>query len=436
MESHSHKNTLVVFLLAITTFFLTPMNIFADSTTHSDDFSIKAKAALAVDVETGKILYEQNSNEILPIASISKLLSFYIIQQKIAEGELNWSDQIVISKEIAELSQDLTLSNVILDEGDIYTVEELFEAAVIVSANAATIALAEQVAGTEKEFVDLMKEQLITFGMKDPFIVNSTGLNNEDINTTPYPGSELTDENKLTAKEVAIIARHLIQDFPETLAITAQSSATFHSKSGGPAIMYSTNWLLPDMPYAKAEVDGLKTGTTILAGPSLVTSAVKEDRRIITVVLNAQNDDESPDARFTETSRLIDYAYEEWSYKNILVENETLPEVSPLPVLYGKTSEVPVIVKENLNLLVPKDWTKTDFNYHSVLKDKQQTVIAPIQKGEALGTFTIEEKNETHYLEPDDFKAAQKKKENLPFYAENEVVEVNFFVKIWRQLFN
>ncbi|MHC5268078.1 serine hydrolase [Enterococcus sp. LJL98] len=425
------KKTTMILLLLLLSFTL-PVQ--ADTT--EETFSIQAKAALAVDVATGTILYEQNSNARLPMASITKLLSFYVIQDHIATGEFSWSDSITISKEISDLSYNLALSNVLLETGDTYTIEELFETAVLQSANAATVAIAETIAGTEKDFVDLMKQQLSTWGITDSKIVNSTGLNNEDIQTAHYPGSSPTDENELSARDIAIVARHLIVDFPETLAFTKKASATFHSKSGGPAVMYSTNWLLPGMPYEKASVDGLKTGTTDLAGPSFVGSAIQNNQRIITVILNAEADEEHPDARFTETSRLIDYAYENWQSQSLLTAGEPLPSKSTVPVVDGKEKNVPIVSKDSLNVLLPTKTTLEDFDVQLTLEEKNQKSKAPISKGQELGAYTLIPKEPLLYLETSDEAQAKEQLTALPFYAEKDVEKTNIFVRIWRKLFD
>lgn len=419
---------LFILLLTGTSLFISPLAVFSETVTKNEGFSINAKSALAVDVETGKILYEQNSDEVLPVASITKLLSFYVIQQKIADGEISWTDTITISPDVAALSQNLELSNVRLHAGDTYTVEELFETAVILSANASTVALAAFVAGTEADFVDLMKEQLQIWGITDFKLVNSTGLNNEDLTTPLYPSSGPTDENEFNAKDLAIITRHLIQSFPKTLEYTQKASATFESKSDGPAIMYSTNWLLPGMPYEKPGVDGLKTGTTILAGASFVGTSEQEGQRIITVILNA----ETSEIRFMETSRLMDYAYENWTYQTIVAAGEEVPVVSPMPVLDGKEKTVPVIVKEVVTALVPHASKQSNFEFFLTFDDKKKATTAPITTKKALGQVKVSIKDETlGYLEKTDLES-----DSTPFYAANEVQRANLFVRLWRQLFN
>jgi len=183
----------------------------------AEDLDIRAKAAISVDADTGKIFYEQNSDKAMGIASTTKLISLYLVEDAIQNGELSWEDEVPISDDVAELSENLDLSNVPLSQDEHYTVRDLFEAAVIESANAATIALAEEVAGSEEKFVQQMRQQVEDWGIVDAKIVNSTGLSNEFLGDNIYPGTSKKDENELSARDLAIVARNLLQDFPDIL---------------------------------------------------------------------------------------------------------------------------------------------------------------------------------------------------------------------------
>lgn len=169
MNQKKNKYSFINLFLSLILFFSLTIPALADSDT-SEDFSVEAKAALAFDFETGKIFYEKNGETELEIASLTKLISFYVVQTKIKNGELAWDDSVIISKDVATLSTLPELSNIPLIEGKSYSVKELFDAAVIVSANAATVALAEKIAGTEFAFVDLMKAQLIDWGIEKPLL--------------------------------------------------------------------------------------------------------------------------------------------------------------------------------------------------------------------------------------------------------------------------
>lgn len=400
MNQKKRNCSFINLFLSLVLFFSLTIPALADSQT-SEDFSVEAKAALALDFETGKIFYEKNSETELEIASLTKLISFYVIQTKIKNGELAWEDPVVISKNAATLSTLPELSNIPLVEGKSYSVKELFDAAVIVSANAATVALAEKIAGTEFAFVDLMKAQLIDWGIEDPFIVNASGLNNEDLPGEVYPGSTKTSENKLTAKEIALVARNLIRDFPETLAVSSQASLIYENSEQEESIMYTTNLLLPGMPLAKPGVDGLKTGTTDLAGRSLVATMKQEDRRVITVLLNA-GDENNPDARYTETSRLLDYSFEYWEKKEVTKEGESVPTINPVPVQKSLTTEVPLIAQDSIELFLPRDETvESAVTYTVDFLNKEKSLTAPIAANHEVATLAITYKDDPlGYLEP------------------------------------
>lgn len=414
--------TLILLLSAPTSAFAT--------TKVDDDFSVEAKAALAFDFETGKILYEKNSEEKLEIASLTKLISLYIIQSKLANGELSWDTPVTISKTVSELSLSPELSNIPLIEGQNYSVKELFEAATIVSANAATVALAEKVAGTEFAFVDLMKEQLITWGIENPLIVNASGLNNEDIPGEIYPGSARTDENKLTAKELALVSRNLIRDFPETLQVTSQAVLNYTNLDNEESIMYTTNLLLPGMPYAKEGVDGLKTGTTDLAGRSLITTMKKEDQRIITILLNA-TDQEDPDARYTETSRLLDYAFYafgSWEKKPVVIKGQMIPTIEPIPVEKSLEGSVDLIAQDTIELFLPRKQDPEAVDFQIDYIDNQSRLIAPVEANRATAQLTVTNPQDTlGYLEPgEDLKTI--------LVTKNSVEKANFFQLTWQKI--
>ena len=411
--------TLILLLSAPTSAFAT--------TKVDDDFSVEAKAALAFDFETGKILYEKNSEEKLEIASLTKLISLYIIQSKLANGELSWDTPVTISKTVSELSLSPELSNIPLIEGQNYSVKELFEAATIVSANAATVALAEKVAGTEFAFVDLMKGQLITWGIENPLIVNASGLNNEDIPGEIYPGSARTDENKLTAKELALVSRNLIRDFPETLQVTSQAVLNYTNLDNEESIMYTTNLLLPGMPYAKEGVDGLKTGTTDLAGRSLITTMKKEDQRIITILLNA-TDQEDPDARYTETSRLLDYAFGSWEKKTVVIKGQMIPTIEPIPVEKSLEGSVDLIAQDTIELFLPRKQDPEAVDFQIDYIDNQSRLIAPVEANRATAQLTVTNPQDTlGYLEPgEDLKTI--------LVTKNSVEKANFFQLTWQKI--
>ncbi|MFZ2426059.1 MAG: serine hydrolase, partial [Trichococcus flocculiformis] len=151
--------------------------------------SVDAKAAFVIEDETDKVLVNQNGEEALGIASMTKMLSIYLILEAIEAGKLTWDKQITVSDYVYEVSQNYNFSNVPLRQDITYSVEELYQSALIYSANGSTIALAEALAGSEAKFVDLMKAQLDEWGVESYELYNATGLSNSDVaEENLYPG--------------------------------------------------------------------------------------------------------------------------------------------------------------------------------------------------------------------------------------------------------
>lgn len=171
--------------------------------------TINAAAAFAIEPKTGKVLLNQNGDAQLGIASMTKMITEYLVLEAIKEGKLTWDQKLSIDDYSYNVSQNNELSNVPLRKDSQYTVKELFEAMAIYSANAAAITLATAVSGSEPAFVDAMREKVKSWGAKDFYLVNATGLTNSDLHGNIYPGSADTDENTMTARDMAIVAQHL-----------------------------------------------------------------------------------------------------------------------------------------------------------------------------------------------------------------------------------
>lgn len=376
---------LIIFLGLLTTLASTT---YADETTNTSTFSINAKAAIAVDAQSGKIFYSQDATTPLPIASITKIISLLVVEDQIKAGKLSLQDTVTISPEIAAISVHPDLSNVPLIAGQSYSVEELIHASLIQSANAAVMALAEKVAGSQDKFVDMMKTTLNQLGITDAKIVNVSGLNNSYLGTLIYPGSSSEDENELSAQDVAIVARHLINTYPEILQISQTTQETFGANTASPTVMTNWNRMLPGFSDEKTGVDGLKTGTTDLAGACFVGTITQDNRRVITVVLHANDHPNNSSARFIETSKLMDYALSQWQYVEVLPANHTLPNLKQIKVLDGKTLTMPVTNQKPLYLWVQTGTDVKTIKYNYQLSGKSiehKQLLAPAKKGVVIG---------------------------------------------------
>lgn len=421
MKKNKGLLSLLTGILFLCSFLVPYLSVQADEL--SGEFAVEASAAIAIDVETGKVFYDQNSETPLGIASITKLISLYVVEKEIAEGRLAWDDEVSISNYASVLSVHPELSNVPLEQASTYTVKELFDSALIQSANASTVALAEKVAGSEPAFVDLMIEQLNVWGITDLKIVNSSGLNNSFLEDHIYPGSKRDDENELSAKDVAIVARHLIHDYPEILEISSVTTQSFGTHTFSPVEMMTWNWMLAGQAYEKAGVDGLKTGTTNNAGACFVGTMTKDGQRILTVVLNATNHSNDLGARFIETGRLMDYTYDNWRQEIILENGDPVPNLTSVPVDQGKELSVSVETEDSIQMWLHSSTDVSDIEFTTVTDE----MVAPLEKGATVGTIGAIYPDTLGYLESTDQTATETR-----IITKQNVEKANIFVRTWR----
>ena len=408
--------------------FFSTAPLWADET--QNNFSIDAKAAIAVDADTGKIFYAQDSTTPMPIASITKVLSIYVVYDKIKNEELDLLDQVVISPQLAELSTKPELSNVALVANQAYTVESLIHASLIQSANAAVMALGEKVAGSQEQFVNLMRQKAESLGITDAKIISVSGLNNRDLGDFRYPGTGDDEENEMSAQDVAIIAKHFIADYPEVLNITSTVQESFGENTAQPSIMQNWNQLLPGLPLQKEGVIGLKTGTTDLAGACFVGVIRQNSREVITVVLHANNQANDSNARFVETSKLMDYALNQWQEITLSATDLTNAIQSKLAVIDGKQASVSLKVNDPYKLWVPVQFDSTQLKYEEQLED--QSIQAPVQMNREVGTLTINNPTDNYGYLPD----SQTPESQIKIVTANAVEKENFFVLWLRQVKN
>lgn len=360
-------------LLTMFTFFLGITPVLAE------DFSVAAKHAIAVEVSTGKVLYEQDSQTPASIASISKLLSVYLVYEALEKGEIQLDTMVDISDYPYSLTANTELSNVNLDARS-YSVSDLLNASLITSSNSAIIALAEKIAGSEAEFVDKMKAKVAEWGITDATIVNTSGLDNSDLGENIYPGSKPDDSNQFSALDVAIIARRLILDYPQVLNITSLNAYDF-----GGYTYYSTNQMLSEGTHARGGIDGLKTGTSNSAGSSFVATTTQANMRIITVVLNATDGLTNSDNRFVETNNLMNYVYNNYSAITLVKKGEAF-ENSSVKLFNGTKASSPAVATADL-LAIEKNTSEQPVT--ATFTSNQIEFDAPITSGTVVGQLKI-----------------------------------------------
>ncbi|QTR80884.1 D-alanyl-D-alanine carboxypeptidase [Bacillus cytotoxicus] len=409
----------IAMVTVLTLFFSAFVTYSSVSAETSSALNIEAGAAILVEADSGKILYQKNADELLAIASMTKMMSEYLVHKAVDTGKLKWDQKTKVSEYAHKISQDRSLSNVPLENGGSYTVKELYEAMAIYSANGATIALAEAVAGKEADFVKMMNDQAKEFGLKNYKFVNSTGLTNKDLKGQHPEGTTPDEENKMSARDVAILAQHLIQDFPKVLDTAKIPKKVFQEGGKYPVKMDNWNWMLKGLIKQYEGVDGLKTGSTPEAGDCFTGTAERNGMRLISVVIKTN----SHTARFDETKKLFDYGFTNFDVKKVYPKGSSVKGHETVRVENAKDKDVAVETKQAITLPMPKgskDVYKTEFK--EVGKEKE----APIKKGTTLGQMVVSPKDAS------DPGFLSGKSLHVDLVTKSEVEQANWFVRSMR----
>ncbi|SFC74275.1 D-alanyl-D-alanine carboxypeptidase (penicillin-binding protein 5/6) [Alkalibacterium subtropicum] len=400
--------------------FMTGTTAFADE----HEIEIDADASLLIDFETGQILHEQDADEAKGIASMTKMLVEYILFEEIEAGNLSWDSEVTISDYAYAVSQDYALSNVPLHSGGNYTVKELYEALAIYSANGATIALAEAIEGSESAFVDRMRALVESWGIEDYELYNTTGLNNSYLNGNHYPGSDEDAENAMPAKGIAKVAMKLLEDYPEVLETSSIPVKVFREGTEDAISMRNWNWMLEGLAHERADVDGLKTGTTAFAGATFTGTAENDGQRLVSVVMGAGDGFTNRSQRFEETAKLFDYGFSEWEYTTLVEGDVVLMDVTPLPVKNGLEEEVALKTTEALEYYLPdvrnEDAISYTFKPNEELLNQDGEIEAPVEAGTVVGELVLDDQEGIDFLESE----AQN---TIPVAAADSVERAGFF---------
>lgn len=377
------KNTYIFLVTILLLSLVPPTHMVAAKT-----FDTKAESAIIVEYDTGKILYAKNENEALPPASMTKMMTEYIVLEKIAEGEISWDTTTEISDFVYEISGNEDFSGIGLRQNIEYTVEDLFNAMVINSDNATSIALAELIAHTEGGFVELMNKKAEEMGLTESKFVNSSGLDNKSLDGNHPEGTGPDDTNLLSAKDAATLAYHLVNDFPESLETSKIPSVEFEGHT-----LLNWNWMLPHdsanlKQFHYEGVDGLKTGHTDSAKFAFTSTAERDGTRLITVVMRT----DSMEERFIETAKLLDYGFTKFKEVELFPEGFVIEDESTVPVAKGKEDAVEVALAEAMSVKIEQG-TEEDYDLTIELDEElinaEGELIAPIKKGEKVGVAKL-----------------------------------------------
>lgn len=386
---------------------------------------LDAQSAILVDAETGKILYAKEADIALPPASMTKMMTEYLVWEAIESGKISWDTKTKISDYAYSISADTRLSGIGLRQDKEYTVKDLYNAMAIISDNGTTIALAELIAGTEGEFVKMMNKTAEKMGLTDYKFVNSTGLPNALLGKYAPKGTDPEANNLLSARSAALLAYNLINDHPKVLEVSSQTELKF-----GEFKDFNLNWMLPhDATFLKQfhyqGADGLKTGHTDLAGYTFTGTAERDGQRLISVVMKT----DSKASRFEETEKLLDFGFNNFKSKELFPKGYQLDGKSSLPVAKGQKDTVKVATNKAIKMPVQQGQEKKYTMKYTLDKDKLNKdgeLAAPVEKGEKIGTAEVifEGENDTGYI----FDAKANK--TVDIVAQNTVEKDNWFMLI------
>lgn len=313
--------------------------------------SIAGSANYMIDFNSGKVLSEKNAELKIEPASLTKIMTGYVVFNELKLGRIQLDDMVDISAKAWKMPG----SRMFIEVGKKVSVEDLIKGMIIQSGNDASVALAEYIARSEDNFAQLMNQYAAQLGMENTNFENATGL--------PGP-NHLT-----TAKDLAILSKALIRDFPEYYPWYSEKSFTFNGIT-----QYNRNRLL----WQDETVDGLKTGHTNSAGYCLVSSAKKENMRIISVVVGADNATQ----RISESQKLINYAFRFFETHKLFDQDQRLDETK---VWGGNLDQIGVGLEEDLYVTVPR----SQFENIKIEKNLPTDLNAPIAKGDKIGEIVI-----------------------------------------------
>ena len=315
---------------------------------------VAAKSAVLMDMTTGQVLYEHNAHEMLPPASVTKVMTLLLIMEAIDSGRIGWDDTVTASESAAAKGG----SQVYLKVGETMTVTDMVKSIAVSSANDCACAMAEHISGSEGAFVEAMNEKAKALGMEHTHFLNCTGLDDD-----PQASNHLT-----CAMDIAIMSRALMMEHPDIRKFATIWMDTIRNGSFG---LSNTNKLVRFYPGAT----GLKTGFTQKAGYCLSATAQRDGMELVATVMGS----ESSKDRFNAGKQLLDYGFANYA----LVTPQT--EEGQVPGKLGTADTVKVMPKEKIQLLVDKA-QRNQVNITTQLPD---SIDAPVSKGQKIGTVTV-----------------------------------------------
>jgi serine-type D-Ala-D-Ala carboxypeptidase (penicillin-binding protein 5/6) len=340
-----------------------------------------AEEAIILDAETGTTLFDKKADERMPTASMSKVMTMLVVFDALKSGQLKLDQTVPVSEKAWKMQG----SKMFIHVGDMVSVQDLIRGVIIQSGNDACVALAEAIAGSEEAFAELMNKKAKEIGMKNSNFTNSSGWPDPNHYSTP--------------RDLAIMAKYLINNYPEEYKYYSEKEFTFNNIKQG-----NRNPLL----YQNIGADGVKTGHTEEAGYGLIGSAVQGDRRVVMVI----NGTKSMQERADESAKLMDWALK--GFKNFHVTKKDMV-VAEASVVLGQARTVPLVAAQDLKMTLPRTMSgiKLTLNYNTPLK-------APLKAGDKVGEIKIEVPNMPS--------------QTVPAIVKTDVPEANFFKRLFEKL--
>ncbi|RFU67778.1 D-alanyl-D-alanine carboxypeptidase [Peribacillus saganii] len=322
----------------------------------SVELAENARSAILIERDTGAILYEKNSDEKLPPASMTKIMTMLLIMEAIDKGELTLKEKVRTSEYAASMGG----SQIFLEPGEEMTTEQMLQGIAIGSGNDASVAMAERIAGSEEAFIDMMNKKVKELGLKNTKFQNATGLPEAD--------------HYSTAHDMAIMGKELLK-YNLITKFTGTYESYLREDTEKKFWLVNTNRLVKFYPG----VDGLKTGFTNEAKYCLTATAKKGDMRVIAVVFGAP----TPKDRNAQVTKMLDYAFSQYMTHPIYKRGISLQKVK---VSKGSSKTVTAVTSEPISVLTKKGGNIKDLTHKISIKKNLQ---APIKQGDRIGTFSI-----------------------------------------------
>ena len=314
----------------------------------------KARNLILMDYDTGQYLYSKDADKMIPPASMSKLMTVYILFSKLKDGSLSLDDTFSVSENAWRRGGAASGgSTMFLKIGDKVRVEDLLKGIIIQSGNDACIVAAENLAGSEEDFAEEMNKKAKEIGLEHSHFANATGL--------PHP------DHRMSVEDLAKLAHHIIAEFPQYYHLFSQKEFVYQNIRQG-----NRNPLLYSMPYA----DGLKTGHTEEAGYCLTASAKRGNRRLIGVFTGLNSNKE----RSEEADKIMSWGFREFDNYTILQKGT---KIADIPVWYGTAKEVPMLVSQD----VIRTLKKSKSDEIKLVASYDKPVKAPVKAGQQLGVI-------------------------------------------------